>query len=183
MIDMSEVFHTDRRSAARHWVLIFLILATAIVDVHRLGYLARYLAGTIALVSAPFTAVTGTATIETVQPAAAEAGLRPGDTLVSIDGRPYTGSATLYQSIQPARPGDVIDVRVRPASASASAAAAEAPRAIRVTLAAKRAAPTDRWFVLICIFVLLPIGSQIVGFWAVRSRAWDTQAWIVLALV
>src|SRR5260370_39077021 len=66
-----------------------------------------------------FAPQTASASLERVTPAAAAAGLQSGDTLVAINGRPYTGTAILAEESAKAQPGTSLAVTVRSAKTGA----------------------------------------------------------------
>src|SRR5690242_18455445 len=51
--------------------------------------------------------------VQMVQPEAAAAGLRRGDYLVAINGRPYTGTAIYAEELSRVSPGELLPVTVR----------------------------------------------------------------------
>src|SRR6266446_7170652 len=53
-----------------------------------------------------------------VEPEAAAAGIRKGDTLLAFAERPYRGALDFYIPLREARPGDRLNVQVRPADGS-----------------------------------------------------------------
>jgi sigma-B regulation protein RsbU (phosphoserine phosphatase) len=119
---------------------------------------------------------TASAVLDLLSQEAEQAGLHRGDTLVAVNGRPYTGSADPSRVIEQARPGDQIEVTVRPA---------DAPTELRtIVLTAKWA--TDPWYKTALDFVLLilmPVLCLALGFWVVLVRPRDLNAWLLLGLL
>ena len=120
-----------------------------------------------------FVPATASAAIESIQPEAVNAGLRRGDWLLSVNGRPYTGTAVLSEEMAKARPGDTIALRVRTGT--------------NVHTVELHATP-DTSGVLgkgldFLLHFAVPIFCMVVGFWAVIARPRDPLAWILLGLM
>jgi len=60
-----------------------------------------------------FAPADGSAALRFVDARASAAGLRRGDILVAINGRPYTGDLLLFEALRSARPGESLAVTVR----------------------------------------------------------------------
>jgi serine protease Do len=93
----------------------------------------------------PFTGAATIATCRAGSPAA-KAGLRPGDTIVSADGRPVTRIAELRHALAPRYAGDTVELVVdRPRGKVAEAAAAEAAGPTRMTVRVELVSELPPW--------------------------------------
>jgi sigma-B regulation protein RsbU (phosphoserine phosphatase) len=108
-----------------------------------------------------------------VNKAAADLGLRVGDTLVAVDGKPYQGSSDLFTPLTQAQPGQQISVTVNSGGN------------VHTVVLPVTAIPF-RWGQVTYDFLLnvvMPIGSVLLGTWAVLVRPRDMLAWLLLFLL
>jgi signal transduction histidine kinase len=115
--------------------------------------------------------------VSLVQQEAGVAGIRNGDTIEDIAGKPFVGKRLLDQALEEARPGSVVSLGIRhPDGTRVKASVTLAP------LRQRPAAVRD-WVFYITAFLLVPALCVILGFGVVVIRSWDSRAWLLLALL
>ena len=116
----------------------------------------------------PFTAHTS--------PEGLAAGLRDGDTVLSINGRPYTGTSVLIREVRRSRSGQPLAITYRRGSAPAVTT--------NVTLHAERdvPAPLVIWGIA-GLFFLIALLCLLVGLYAVFARPRSVFAWLILGIL
>jgi sigma-B regulation protein RsbU (phosphoserine phosphatase) len=126
-------------------------------------------------VDIPFFIPAPGATLQYVDSKATAAGLHKGDILLAINGRPYTGTAVLWEELDEAVPGSTLAVTVR------SPAANPQEHTVRIPVARNNHWIRVRTFVIswvvICAFCIA------LGFWVVLIRPPDPSAWLLLGLL
>lgn len=129
---------------------------------------------------APFKLEDVSAIVAEVKPEAEGAGLRKGDQLLSVNGRRYTGSATLDELLNRARPGAMLTAGVRHAESEGGA-----KETVTFQLAASRTSPYDLGELIVRIGLLLamPLFCLALGFWVAALRPRDPLAWLLLGLM
>jgi hypothetical protein len=122
--------------------------------------------------------------IEEVKPEAASHGLRVGDLLVSVNGRPFEGLSDLYVPLRRAKTGDVIVLGTRSPSSSSSSPAAEDTHS-SITLASAPASTRSAadWLGFVTFNFGVPLVCILLGFFVVTVRVRDPQAWMLLLLL
>jgi phosphoserine phosphatase RsbU/P len=122
-----------------------------------------------------FVPATASSTLKYVDSKAVAAGLHQGDSLLAINGYPYTGTAVFFDEILTAVPGSTLNVTVRSAANSQE-------HTIRFPV--KRG---TRWIeskpVLILLVVVVPALCIVLGFWVVLVRPNDISAWLLLGVL
>jgi sigma-B regulation protein RsbU (phosphoserine phosphatase) len=108
-------------------------------------------------------------------PAAEQAGLRAGDRLVAVDGRPFVGQRVLALALRQRSPGATLPVSV----VRADGARAEL---VLPTPSASVSGSVDLALALLLI-VALPLFCSALGFWVVARRRDDPLAWLLLGLL
>ena len=120
--------------------------------------------------------------VEYVQPEAEAEGMKVGDAVLAVNGRPIDGFFVYYGALRNARVGDRLRVRIQ------TPPAADNPvRDLSIELraygsdpgAAGRAAYID--FAL--RVVALPVVCIVLGFWVAAVRITDRSAWLLLVLL
>ena len=120
--------------------------------------------------------------VEYVQPEAEAEGMKAGDAVLAVNGRPIDGFFVYYGALRNARVGDRLRVRIQ------TPPAADNPvRDLSIELraygsdpgAAGRAAYID--FAL--RVVALPVVCIVLGFWVAAVRITDRSAWLLLVLL
>lgn len=129
----------------------------------------------------PFGLASFSALIEAVQPEAEQAGLRKDDYLLSVNGRPYTGTEVILDAISKARRGDLLAVTFRRTEADGQSK----EEAATINLAPALASPFGVWDYILTVklYVLLPLFCLLVGFFVTALRPRDPLAWLLLALL
>jgi sigma-B regulation protein RsbU (phosphoserine phosphatase) len=116
---------------------------------------------------------TASASLEIVRPNAEKFGLHPGDVLLAVNGKKYTGTAVLSETYAKARPGDHIELTVKSAPGEHSVA-------LPVTAGTTA---TSQLVFDVMLNIVAPIGCVLLGSWVVLVRPRDGQAWILLGLM
>lgn len=109
-------------------------------------------------------------------PEAVAAGIHPGDTILTINGRPYTGTAVLGEEVTRTHPGQTLSVTLR------SAGAGQAEYTVLLHATPKR----RQWQGLaleLLLHIAVPIVCLLLGIWAVLARPSDRLAWILLLVM
>jgi sigma-B regulation protein RsbU (phosphoserine phosphatase) len=108
------------------------------------------------------------------------AGLKDGDRLLSVNGRPLTGTAIFGEELTRSHPGDVMTVTVLrneaghdPVEKTFSVHLIHSPR------------PEFSWERATgnLLLIVLPYLALLLGFWVVAARPRDPLAWLVLAVM
>lgn len=102
------------------------------------------------------------------------AGLRDGQIVSAIDGKPLTGNAVFGEALRHAHPGDSLLVTTKPG-----------PRVVKVPWARAFHRSNDLFSVLLRVLLLaaLPWVCVFLGFWVSALRPQDGRAWLLLALM
>jgi len=112
-----------------------------------------------------------------VLPNGIDAGIKEGDILVAINGRPFTATAVYGEAIAHAAAGDSMQVTVRtPGDA--------APRTVNVTLQPHRLFLSSAGVVMVVTLkIVLPIFCILLGFWVAAVRPRDPSAWLLVPVL
>jgi phosphoserine phosphatase RsbU/P len=124
-----------------------------------------------------FTMETASARINNVRADAAAVGLRRGDTLLEVNGRPYSGTLVLEQERRRVREGDTLTLKVRHENASGSG-----EQLIHLPVKPAPRGVTPRSLDLL-LHVAIPVFCLLLGLWVAIARPWDPLAWILLILL
>ena len=124
--------------------------------------------------------------ISYLRPEAKAAGLREGDTLVAVNGKPVTGTAVVGQAIAHAHGGDVLEVTVRPKGNTTDSG----DRTVSLKLSREgRRLRGERELggldplVKVLLVLVMPSFCLLLGFWVAAVRPRDPLAWLLLALM
>ncbi len=100
-----------------------------------------------------------------------------GDTLLEIDGRPFTGVSVLRDAVRKARPGSVLHAIIRRPDGTVAT--------VDIQLAPERAVPTplSEWLRDIALQLAFPLFCLVLGFWVAFARPLDSNAWLLLAMM
>ena len=116
------------------------------------------------MVRAPFYCGSPQPTITSLQPESTEAGLARNDTVLSINGLPFTGLTVLYDQTRQAAAGDTMTVEYRRGPSDTVKTAL-----VRMTPAHPERRPIWQ-IVLQIIFTVIPIFCVFTGLWVVFAR-------------
>ena len=111
-----------------------------------------------------------------LSPGAKHAGLREGDNLLAVNGRPLRGTAVYGEEMAKAHAGDLLGVTVRAGDSQSPGS----ERSVALVLEAKRQVALA---VALTLFVAMPAFCILLGFWVAAARPRDSRAWLLLALL
>jgi phosphoserine phosphatase RsbU/P len=112
-----------------------------------------------------------------VLPNALEAGVKEGDILVAINGRPFTGTAVYGDEIARAKAGDTMQVAVQTPGEATT-------RAMNVILEPHKLFLSNVGVVLVLMLkLILPVFCILLGFWVAAARPRDPSAWLLLPVL
>jgi phosphoserine phosphatase RsbU/P len=162
-----------KRPIFRYCVLAFLFAITLAYEVPYLHDVLRGETRSVPL----FTIETATDRVDIVTNEAAQAGIRRGDQVVSIDGRPYRGLADWAHPFADTPIGGSITVELRSSD----------PRqpGERTVVLPVKATNLDPWPLAgaLILYFFLPAICVLLGFWVAFQRPRDPMAWLLLALM
>src|SRR5688572_28759121 len=118
--------------------------------------------------------------IDDVAPEAAAAGLKVGDTIVGVQGRPATRIVDLIVPLMRSSPGETLALEVESPTGSGTLR-----RTAAIALEPMRRGPprTYDWIRFGVGNVALPYLCLALGFWVVAARIRDRLAWLLLGLL
>lgn len=117
--------------------------------------------------------------ITSVRPEAKQAGVAPGDVLVTLYGEPYAGQVPWLNLIRTKlHPGDTLTLGLR--RPDGSLRTAEIPVAGR---ASEGHAKFRQWAGILLLFGVPPLICLLVGYWVVVARPRDFNAWLILVIL
>ena len=129
-------------------------------------------------VSVPFFATQDASpVINLVDPPAIAAGLRRGDILIAVNGRPYTGTAVRAEEIAGARPGVPIAVTVQSSDGSN-----KTQHTLQLPVTWSNASAVNLIYDFL-LQIFLPLFCILLGFWVAAVRPRDPLAWLLLGLL
>jgi phosphoserine phosphatase RsbU/P len=113
------------------------------------------------------------------QPEARAAGIRDGDVVTTIGGRPAQGYTDFYSVLRRARPGDRLRVQVQ------SPAGGSVPKSVSIELQPlfARGPKTSDWLSFLTLNLGMPLFCLALGFWVAAVRIRDEKAWLLLLLM
>jgi sigma-B regulation protein RsbU (phosphoserine phosphatase) len=119
-------------------------------------------------------------TLTLAQPEAKAAGLNAGDTVLSVNDRPFTGGAVLLEQIRHSKPNQILTVTFRPHNAPPQSP----PSAAAIVLRPERnnPAPVYAW-VIQAIFLFLPFFCLLTGLYVVFARPRSPFTWLILGIL
>jgi sigma-B regulation protein RsbU (phosphoserine phosphatase) len=109
-------------------------------------------------------------------PEATAAGLRTGDTVLTLNGRPFTGTNVLLEEVTRSHPGQPLTITYRRADSP--------PATATVILHAERDVPasTFEWFIRGALF-LSAFLFLLAGIYVVLARPRSLNAWLILGIL
>jgi sigma-B regulation protein RsbU (phosphoserine phosphatase) len=166
-----------RSSILQYGILGLVFLITVAYQVRHVNFVFEYIMERTGAVSNPGVVNLGSPIIQSLSKETEEAGVRPGDTILAVNGQPYRGLAELVRVVEHARPGDFFDLTVRHKSGEPS------EQTVRVPLVRRTAVASDQWFFIVTLHMGLPLFCVALGFWVTVARPRDPLAWLLLALL
>jgi len=127
---------------------------------------------------APFQAESTVGRIQEVRKEAAEAGLHPGDRVVSIAGRPYQGRKTVAEALRGAKAGDVLPVGIERLGVPE-----EVHSAVRLTANQPKGGPLEEATLAVALGIVLPVVSLALGIVVAILRPRDSRALLLLLMM
>lgn len=127
-----------------------------------------------------------------------QAGLKPDDVLMAVNGRKMTGYAVLGEELRNGKNGDTMTVTVarksphnsgpdaRPAASGGDVSAQKAPPELITTSFQLTNRHHYTWLQRLpqaVLLIFLPSVSMLIGFWVAFLRPQDSLAWLVLAMM
>jgi len=162
-----------KRPIFRYCVLVFLFAITLAYEIPYLHDIVRDEKRSVPM----FTMESASDRVNMVTKEAAAAGVRNGDALVSVDGKPYQGVGDWAHPLADTAIGDEITLRFR-----SSDPQHPGERTVELPV---RAIPVDAWKLAaaLALYFLLPAACVLLGFWVAFKRPRDPMAWLLLALM
>jgi len=155
------------------WRYILLAIIFAIAAAYQAGITVDILRGL--KVSVPYFALReGSAEVEAAQSAAEAAGVRRGDILIAVNGRPYTGTAVLAQEEVTAVPGTAIALLFRAPDGE--------QRTVKLPVTRAQGKLGDTALPIVLLLVT-PVICLLLGCWVVLVRPRDRLAWLLLGML
>lgn len=162
-----------KRRGILYAALVLLIAIALTYHVRELIYLG-VMVRTHDSVRGPFKVELSGITITSVESEAESAGVRAGDQLVAISGRPFRGMTDWIAALRGRHAGDRLDIQVRSSTG--------ALRSASVELKAAKPLTTGR-MALLAVGDLMPVFCIALGFWVAAVRIGDPIAWIFLGMM
>src|SRR5580704_7348549 len=141
-----------QRSARLQYLLLAIVAFFALTHLY-LGFNQNFYtqANGRSLAGVPFFGGTSGSSLTSLLPEASAAGLKTGDTILTVNGRPFTGNIVLSQEVRHSKPNQLLDVTfVRPGN--------PAPSHAGIVLAPIHTQDTTLWQWIILIVISLLSG-------------------------
>ncbi|WP_433968235.1 SpoIIE family protein phosphatase [Tunturiibacter gelidiferens] len=167
-----------QRSARLQYFLLALVAALALL--HAYGAAIRVFNVMVhgqSIVRAPFESGSRLATTTNLREEALAAGLEPFDTVLTINGQPYTSRNMLLGQIRRASPGDPMTITYR----RGSDAAVESTSIRLAAVEPQKLSPLQISVNL--VFALLTFFCLLIGLWVVFARPRNLNAWLILGIL
>jgi sigma-B regulation protein RsbU (phosphoserine phosphatase) len=118
------------------------------------------------------------ATIKKVDQSGADAGLKPGDRLLAINGHTINGGHDLLAVLDLAQPGDPAAVTVLPVGETR-------PQTVELAFTPRLefSGGITSWLINLSLLVFMPFFCLFLGFWVAFMRPKDPLAWLLLVLM
>ncbi|MBZ5535594.1 MAG: SpoIIE family protein phosphatase [Acidobacteriia bacterium] len=174
---MPQISISATRPKLHYLILVLLFLLTAGYQFRHAIYVLDYTEERAWAVTSPGVVNLGSPVVQSVSKETEEAGLRPGDTILALNGRPYRGLSELIHVVEFARPGDFFTLTVRHKNGPPF------EETLRIPLVQRKEAASDHWFFVVVLHLLLPLCCVVLGFWVSAVRPRDPLAWLLLALL
>ncbi len=115
--------------------------------------------------------------VSDLSPEAYDSGVRDGDILERIDGKPFDSMRVLFESLNRHKPGGVLPATVR------SAKGTEFDVNIRILPLAAQSPTTFVWLIELTVAIGVPLFCLSLGFWIAFLRPNDRLSWLLLAMM
>lgn len=166
---------THKPATLQYCALAVLFVATAAYQAKHTMFVTQYVRGEAVAVRAPGDLVNNKPIISSVKPEAEKAGLRKGDTLLEVAGKPYTAETEILRALEYARPGEPLSLTVMHKDG--------ARQSVVIPLVERTHSASDHWLFALSIHMVLPLSCVALGFWVAALRPRERLAWILLALL
>ncbi len=120
--------------------------------------------------------------VDSMRPSAEAAGLRKGDLLLEVNGRPVNGFADYNGSVRNARAGDRLRVRIRRITPAGSQEH-ELSIPLRPFTYVGYDKSSPAYWCLLALRITTPFLCLVLGFWVVAVRIYDRAAWTLLIIL
>ncbi|MBA3915415.1 MAG: hypothetical protein H0X25_16485, partial [Acidobacteriales bacterium] len=122
-----------------------------------------------------FDLATASNRVAVATPDASALGIRIGDQLLEVNGRPYRGTQQLWTAALRTSPGSAFQVAVR-------SPGIEQTRVIAVPVVTAPSSWAKKTFYVL-LNIVMPVICILLGCWVVMARPRDYQAWLLLGLL
>ncbi|HEY6375448.1 MAG TPA: GAF domain-containing protein, partial [Edaphobacter sp.] len=167
-----------QRSARLQYFLLAIVSFFALTHLY-LGFKQNFYtqANVRALARIPFFGGTRGATLTSLLPEATAAGLKTGDTILTVSGRPFTGNVVLSQEVRQRQPNQILDVTfVRLGN--------PAPSHATIVLAPIHTQDTTVWqWIVLTVISLLSAFCLFTGLYVVLAKPRNPHAWLILGIL
>ncbi len=167
-----------QRSARLQYFLLAIVAFFALTHLY-LGFKQDFYtqANCRFLARAPFFGGTNGDTLTSLQPEASAAGLKAGDTILTVNGRPFTGNIVLSQEVRHSHPNQPLDVTfIRPGN--------PAPVHATIVLAPIHAQAATVWqLIMLTVIFLLSAFCLFTGLYVVLAKPRNPHAWLILGIL
>lgn len=167
-----------QRSARLQYFFLALVAAFALLHAYGAGIRDfDVLVHGQSIVQAPFESGMRLATTTNLREEALAAGLKPFDTVLTINGQPYTSRSMLLGQIRSTSPGDTMSITYRRGADAAI-------RSTSIRLAAvqyRKRSPLEN--AINVVVPVLPFFCLLLGMWVVFARPRNLNAWLILGVL
>jgi len=167
-----------QRSARLQYLLLAIVAFFALTHLY-LGFKQNFYtqANGRYLARVPFFGNTRGATLTSLLPEATAAGLKADDTILTVNGRPFTGNIVLLQEVRHSQPNQLLDVTfVRPGN--------PAPSHASIVLAPIHTQATTFWgWIVLTVISLLAAFCLFTGLYVVLAKPRNPHAWLILGIL
>ncbi|MGA3126547.1 MAG: SpoIIE family protein phosphatase [Candidatus Korobacteraceae bacterium] len=165
----------QKHATLQYLILAVLFLITAAYHAKHIKFIADYLSWRVDAVRAPGSMERSKPIVSRVELESEQAGVRVGDTLLEVNGKPYKGAADLARAIEYAQGGDSMRVTVQHTDGRR--------QELLIPLVRRTQSASDHWLFVIALHGVLPLSCVALGFWVAAVRPRERVAWILLALL
>jgi len=166
-----------QRSARLQYLLLAVVAALALL--HAYGGARRdfdVLTHGNSTARPPFESGLRLATTTDLRDEALAAGLKPYDTILTVNGQPYTSRNMLLGQTSRSSPGDTMAVTYR--------RGADGPvKSATIQLAPVRIKNLSGFAIIRLLFVILPFFCLMIGLWVVFARPRSPHAWLIFGIL